>query len=74
MFYFFDESGDFSVPKSRAHHKVAVVMGVAVSDAIYDDLNAGFRQFVNSPLPLARTGNPRAVGCHMNRKKRFAIY
>src|SRR5437016_3683745 len=46
MFYYFDESGDFRIPDTATTHKLAVVMGVAISEPIYDDLRARFCQFV----------------------------
>jgi hypothetical protein len=46
MFYYFDESGDFRIPDTATTHKVAVVMGIAISEPIYDDLRARFCQFV----------------------------
>ena len=72
MFYFFDESGDFSVPKSRGHHKVAVVVGIAVSDAIYDDLNAGFQQFVAKlPISACAKGEPKGRLLSYEHKEAF---
>ena len=75
MFYYFDEAGDFSVPKSRAHHKVAVVVGVAVSDAIYDDLNAGFRQFANNlPSSACANGEPKGRLLSYEHKRVFCEF
>jgi hypothetical protein len=45
MNFYFDESGDFRVP--RAGHKVAVVMGVVISDAVQQILFAKFEDFVS---------------------------
>jgi hypothetical protein len=48
MYFYFDESGDFAIPNSSATHRAAVVMGVAVSDLIHDELREQFHRFVAS--------------------------
>lgn len=61
MFYYFDESGDFTLPEAPTIHKVAIVMGVAVSDVIYDELHMGFCQFVKK-LSASECVNGEAKG------------
>ena len=72
MLYYFDESGDFAVPANRRTHKVAVVMGVAVSDMICDDLRSRFCQFVKR---LAASecvkGEPKGYLLTYKHKKEF---
>ena len=46
MYFYFDESGDFTIPASPMTHRAAVVMGVAVSDLIHDELRQQFQTFV----------------------------
>ena len=46
MYFYFDESGDFAIPGSPTTHKAAVVMGVAVSDLIHNELRQQFHRFV----------------------------
>lgn len=48
MYFYFDESGDFAIPDNPATHRAAVVMGVAVSDLIHDELRQQYRRFVAS--------------------------
>src|SRR6266478_7255159 len=46
MYFYFDESGDFAIPDSPTTHRAAVVMGVAVSDLIHNELCQQFHRFV----------------------------
>jgi hypothetical protein len=43
--FFFDESGDFTVPGDGTRHKAGVVVGVAVADHVRDELERQFRRF-----------------------------
>ena len=45
MRLFIDEAGDFAIPTSARDHKVAVGMGVAVSDATWPELASSFLSF-----------------------------
>lgn len=45
MLFCFDESGDFAIPQQQGEHKAAVVMGVAISDVIHDELRTAYEQF-----------------------------
>src|SRR5437879_2053959 len=60
MKFFFDESGDFMVPRSWLSHRAAVVVGVAVSELIEVRLEAEFRAFVARLSPRERpNGEPK---------------
>ncbi len=48
MYFYFDEAGDFTIPSASATHSAGVVMGIAISDLIYDDLHQQFQRFVSS--------------------------
>lgn len=48
MKFFFDESGDFTIPSNNNQHKVAVVTGIAISDLVIEKLFGQFRNFVDS--------------------------
>jgi hypothetical protein len=48
MYFYFDESGDFAIPGNPTTHKAAIVMGVAVSDLIHNELCQQFHRFVAS--------------------------
>ena len=46
MKFYFDESGRFTLPNNPLQHRAAVVVGVAVSELIEDELRQGFQEFV----------------------------
>jgi len=48
MKFYFDESGEFSIPKNQEEHAVAVVMGIAISDLIENKLEEEYKKFVSS--------------------------
>jgi hypothetical protein len=52
MKFFFDESGDFAIPAAISEHRASVVMGIAVSENIEQQLAADFDTFKRS---LSRT-------------------
>lgn len=60
MEFYFDESGDFSVP--RTGHKVSVVMGVAISEVIKEPLFSRFEEFVAGlSSSECRRGEPKGA-------------
>jgi hypothetical protein len=70
MFYYFDESGDFAVPKVPTIHKVAIVVGIAISDVIYDDLHKAYCQFVKKLGPSeCVNGEPKGTLLSYEHKK-----
>src|SRR6266436_4057275 len=72
MFYYFDESGDFQIPDTATTHKVAVVMGVAISESIYDDLRARFFEFVKKlEASECVNGEPKGSRLTYDRRKDF---
>lgn len=46
MKFYFDESGRFTLPNNPLQHRASVVVGVAVSELIEDELREGFKEFV----------------------------
>ncbi len=46
MKFYFDESGDFSIPADPMEHAVAVVAGIAITETVEKVLSAKFSQFV----------------------------
>lgn len=47
MKFFFDESGDFRIPKNKNEYKVGVVMGITISEIAEERLYKKFREFVS---------------------------
>jgi hypothetical protein len=45
MRFFFDESGDFAVPQNPDIHRVAVAVGLAISDHVWDQIASEFAEF-----------------------------
>ena len=52
MKYYFDESGDFSIPSTASIHRTAVVAGVAISELGEEALLEEVRAFIRG-LPAA---------------------
>lgn len=70
MNFYFDESGDFRVP--RGGHKVAVVMGLAVSGVVEAELFTKFDDFVAGLNPTEReNGEPKGTLLSHGHRREF---
>jgi hypothetical protein len=68
MLFFFDESGDFSLPNAD-EHKCAVICGVVIPETVADKLQQNFEVFVSS-LSKAEKVNGEPKGMLLTDKNR----
>lgn len=72
MKFYFDESGEFSIPSDRNKHAVSVVMGVAISELILDQLFCDFKKFLlNLKSCELENGEPKGYLLTNKHKKEF---
>jgi hypothetical protein len=67
--FYFDESGDFAAGAGPGDHRAAVVMDVAVSEAVYEALARDYRKFVES-LDFNELGSGEPKGRLLSRQSR----
>src|SRR3954454_11757882 len=68
--FFFDESGDFSLPRSRNEHRVGIVAALAVPDHVMPELERKYRDFASTLEANERVnGEPKGSRlCYKHRK------
>lgn len=72
MKFYFDESGEFSIPSDKNKHAVSIVMGVAISEMILNQLFNDFKKFLlNLKSCELENGEPKGYLLTNNHKKDF---
>ncbi|HEX7679261.1 MAG TPA: DUF3800 domain-containing protein [Thermoanaerobaculia bacterium] len=73
MLFYFDESGDFAVPRDRNDHRAGVVVGLAIPDHIAPLLERKFRDFASTLEQDERVnGEPKGSPLCYRHRKAFA--
>jgi hypothetical protein len=70
MHFFFDESGDFSLPRNSDEHRVGVVAAIVVPDHVLPELEKRYLDFASTLEPSERVnGEPKGARfCYRHRK------
>ncbi|HEY0159235.1 MAG TPA: DUF3800 domain-containing protein [Thermoanaerobaculia bacterium] len=72
MQFVFDESGSFTVPREQTHHRVGVVVGVAIADHVRSELERRFRDFTSTLERHERVnGEPKGARLCAEHQKAF---
>jgi hypothetical protein len=73
MHFFFDESGDFSIPRDAGPRRAGVVAGLIVPDHVLAELEKKYRDFASTLEPSERVkGEPKGFRFCYRHKKQFA--
>jgi len=73
MQFFFDESGDFSIPRDAGPRRAGVVAGLVVPDHVAPELERKYRDFASTLEPKERVkGEPKGSRLCYRHRKQFA--
>jgi hypothetical protein len=74
MKFYFDESGDFTVPTNEQQHAVGIVVGVVVPESVEEDFFDRFTEFVSElPQSAFKNGEPKGNLLNNEDRRSFAM-